>query len=261
MKKILLDKIPIDLPKELEPFVLGASVFDSSCHSQAKVYYIDKDNGYYLKISPKGTLETEKMMTEYFYKKGIGAEVLHYSSNEQDYLLTAKVVGDDCTSEKYLAEPKKLTDILGSELRRLHELDFSDCPIKDKMQKYFDTAEGNFHSGNYDKSHFPDSYGYRSAREAYAVFQEGKKFLKNDVLLHGDYCLPNVMLNDWKLSGFIDVGSGGVGDRHVDVFWALWSLGFNLKTDRYRQRFIDVYGRDLIDEQLLKIISAIEVFG
>ena len=81
------------------------------------------------------------------------------------------------------------------------------------------------------------------------------------MLLHGDYCLPNIILNGWKLSGFIDVGSGGVGDRHIDIFWGAWTLWFNLKTDRYRSRFLDAYGRDKADEEILAVIAAAEVFG
>lgn len=86
-------------------------------------------------------------------------------------------------------------------------------------------------------------------------------YLKSRVLLHGDYCLPNIILNNWKLSGFVDVGNGGVGDRHIDLLWGIWSLGFNMKADMYRGRFLDAYGRDKADESVLKIVAAAEVFG
>ena len=261
MKKTLLDKIPIELPNEIERLIQGAKVYDSSCNSSAQVLFIDKHEGYYLKIGEKGTLARERLMTDYFASKGLGARVLHFSGNSKDYLLTTRVQGEDCTSEKYVAEPKKLCDVLATELRKLHELDFSDCPVKNKMQEYFALAENNYHLGNYDKSHFPDNFGYKNEAEAYAVFNEGKSALAENVLLHGDYCLPNVVLNDWKLSAFIDVGGAGIGDRHIDLFWALWSLAFNLQTDKYRERFIDAYGRDKVDEEKLKIIGAIEVFG
>jgi kanamycin kinase len=69
------------------------------------------------------------------------------------------------------------------------------------------------------------------------------------------------MLDDWRFAGFIDVGNGGVGDRHVDLFWGAWTLAFNLGTDAYRNRFFDAYGRDKIEEEKLRIVSAAEVFG
>ena len=45
-------------------------------------------------------------------------------------------------------------------------------------------------------------------------------------------------------------------------FWGgAWTLWFNLKTNKYHDRFLDAYGRDKIDESLLKVIAAAEVFG
>jgi kanamycin kinase len=122
-------------------------------------------------------------------------------------------------------------------------------------------AEENYRTGNYDKSAYPDRFGYRSAEEAYRVLTFGKDELKNDTLIHGDYCLPNIILDGWKFSGFIDLGNAGVGDRHIDLFWGSWTLWFNLKTDSYRDRFLDSYGRDKVDEDILRVVAAAEVFG
>ena len=69
------------------------------------------------------------------------------------------------------------------------------------------------------------------------------------------------MLDNWEFSGFIDVGNGGIGDRHIDLFWGAWTLWFNLKTNEYTDRFLDAYGRDKIDMDKLKIVAAAEVFG
>jgi kanamycin kinase len=69
------------------------------------------------------------------------------------------------------------------------------------------------------------------------------------------------MLEDWRFTGFIDVGNGGVGDRHVDLFWGAWTLCFNLGTDAYRARFLDAYGRDKAEEEKLRLIAAAEIFG
>jgi kanamycin kinase len=36
---------------------------------------------------------------------------------------------------------------------------------------------------------------------------------------------------------------------------------WNLKTHKYRERFFDAYGRDRVDEELLRVVAAVEVFG
>lgn len=249
------------IPHVFHPIFEDAAVFDSSCSQIAQVLFIDKDAGYYLKSASAGSLEREAAMTRYFHEKGVAAEVLAYVRDERDWLLTRRIPGEDCIHTMYLTQPERLCDTLGERLRLLHELDGNDCPVHDKMEIYRSLAEENFKNKMYDASQFPDSFGYTSAEEAWRVIEREGHLLKNDTLLHGDYCLPNVMLDNWKFSGFIDVDHGGLGDRHIDLFWGIWSLGYNLKTDRYKDRFLDAYGRDEVEEEMLRIVAAYEVFG
>ena len=250
-------------PAEFHPLLSKANIYDSSGHSGAKVIFIDKDGGYFLKSAPKSSLEHDATMMSYFHSVGLSVPVLSYVSADQDWLLTEKINGDDCTTAKYLEHPEKLCDTLAEILVNLHAIDPSDCPIQNHTEKYLESARANKLSGNYDKSHFEkgDSYGYATANEAWRVVETKGHLLQNKALLHGDYCLPNIILDDWKFSAFIDLGCGGVGDPHVDIFWALWSLSYNLKTQEYGQRFMDAYGRDKIDEEKLLTVAAVEVFG
>lgn len=249
------------IPEAFHSILTGAPVFDSSCSPEARVLFVDRDGGYYLKSAPAGALKMEAAMTGYFHNKGVSTEVLAYETDADDWLLTRRVPGEDCTHGMYLAQPERLCDILGQRLRLLHEMTFDGCPVPDRMESYRELAEQNYRTGKFDNSHFPDSFGYASAEEAWSVITRQGHLLKSDTLIHGDYCLPNVMLDDWRFSGFIDVGNGGVGDRHIDLFWGIWSLGFNLKTDRYADRFLDAYGRDRVETELLRIVAAYEVFG
>ena len=50
-------------------------------------------------------------------------------------------------------------------------------------------------------------------------------------------------------------------DLCPDLFWGMWSLQFNLKTDRYKDRVVDAYGRDRVEEEMFRTIAAAEVFG
>ena len=96
--------------------------------------------------------------------------------------------------------------------------------------------------------------------EAWQEAETNGIYLQNDALLHGDYCLPNIILNHWKFSGFIDLDSAGIGDRHIDLFWALWTLNYNLKTNQYFHRFLDAYGRDKVTPEKLRTVAALETF-
>ena len=258
MKRTQLDALPADLPAEFAELCRGAEVYDSSCSPQARVLYIDRGRGCFLKSAPRGSLEREATMARYFHSKGLTAPVLAYESiGERDFLLTERVVGEDATTACYLSDPRRLARLSGELLRRLHEMDGSDCPVQDRMESYFALAEENYAAGQFDLS-----YGeFGSADEAYRFMKEGRELLCSDTLLHGDYCLPNFMLDDWRFSGFIDLGNGGIGDRHVDIYWGIWTLKFNLGTDAYAPDFMDAYGHDRIDPIAIRVISAAEIFG
>lgn len=247
-------------PECFHPLLRSTPVYDSSCSTAARVYFLDHDGGLYLKTAPKGTLEKEVTMTRYFHSKGLGAEVLAYESLDSDWLLTSRVPGEDCIDPMYLADPRRLCDTTAQLLRMLHDTDPTGCPIH-RTADYIATAQENYRAGRYDRSQFPDNWGYATAEDAWKVVQAQGKYLRSDVLLHGDYCLPNILLQNWRFSGFIDLDAAGLGDRHIDLFWGIWSLGFNLKTDRYRDRFLDAYGRELVNEDIFPIIGAFEVFG
>ncbi len=252
-----------DYPPSMCELLNGARVYDSRCRSGAQVLFVDRDDGYFLKSMEQGSLATEAAMTRYFGKLGLGAEVLSFETHEgRDYMLSTRVPGEDCTHAEYLAEPERLVELYAEILRGLHDMSPDGCPVQNRILTYRATALENYRTGNYYKDSFPDSFGYASAEEALAVIRDSGDALRADTLIHGDYCLPNVMLDGWRFSGFVDVGNGGVGDRHIDIFWALWTLWYNLgKTDKYSDRFLDAYGREKVDRDLLRTVAAFEVFG
>ena len=250
---------PAAFPEVFRELVAASRVYDSSCSPEARVWFLDREEGLYLKTAPRGSLRREADMTAFFCGKGLAAEVLRYESLDKDWLLTRAVPGEDCTFRGYLEDPKRLSALLGEKLRMLHEVSTAGCPVTDHTGAYLAAVAEGQARGRFDGSYFlREGLTEEAARR---TVQEAAPLLKNEVLLHGDYCLPNVMLEDWRFSGFIDLDHGGIGDRHIDLFWGAWSLGFNLGTDRWRDRFLDAYGRDIINEELLRAIGAFEAFG
>lgn len=261
MNRTLIDISPSEFPQELREYVIKGKIYDSSCSNAAKVYFIDAENGLYLKRSAKGSLEREALMTDYFGKIGLGAKVIKYLSDEYDWLLTERVFGEDLIHEEALSDPFRLAEFTGKLLRMLHVRDYSDCPIQNRLSETLEYAENSMKNGNFSCDfHIPERFRPSSPEEAWDFVAKNKHLLKEDTLIHGDYCLPNVMAENFNFTGFIDLGNSGVSDRHFDIFWGAWTLQFNLHTDEYSDIFFDAYGRDKIDFKALKTVAYIECF-
>lgn len=224
---MLLRPITIDLadyPSVFHDLLAGSTLYDSSCSEDATVIFIDRDAGYFLKTADEGALASEADRMVFFHRLGLGPACLSYCVEGRDYLLSRKLAGVDCTADLMLADPKRLVDVLAEALLRLHSCDPLDAGRSTSLVAYGDRLGD----------------------------------LELDCLIHGDACLPNYIFDDWRFRGFVDLGAAGLGDRHIDIYWVLWSLNYNLKSDGYRDRFLDAYGRALIDEDRLELVARVE---
>jgi kanamycin kinase len=261
MKLTRINIFDTDLPISVCNSFSDVPFYDSSCSPEARVYFADKDEGYFIKISKSGSLRREAMMIDYFASLGLSKSAVSYECGERDILITKKILGEDLTSAAYLSDPVRLAENMGRMLRTLHETDAEYCPIKDRCSEYLANFHEGYKMGRFDPSFIDRRLKISTPDAAYEYALKNSHLLKNEVLLHGDFCLPNVIFRDWSLSGYIDLGAAGIGDRHIDLFWGAWTLNYNLGTDTYRDVFFDSYGRDLVDEEKLLLVSAIEAFG
>ncbi len=66
---------------------------------------------------------------------------------------------------------------------------------------------------------------------------------------HGDTSLPNIFANDYKFSGFIDVGECGIADKWFDIAIAVKTLERN-----YGEKAVDLFFKQLeIKKDQIKI--------
>lgn len=247
------------LPAAVRAQVGDVSLYDSSCSPEARVLFVDRGEGLFLKIAPAGALASEAAMTEFFHARGLSAELLlHCSEAGSDYLITRRIPGEDCTHERYLTDPERLCDTYAELLRELHDTDPAGCPIV-RTATYTQAVREGIARGSYEEGLFRGLWDFGSADEVVRAAEEGISLLKTEALIHGDYCLPNTILDDWRFSGFIDVGNGGIADQHIDILWGIWTLKYNLGTAMYTERFMDAYGRDAIEPDKLRCIAAMEM--
>lgn len=56
---------------------------------------------------------------------------------------------------------------------------------------------------------------------------------KGNIFTHGDFCLPNILIDENGMIGFIDTTHSGIGDPWIDYAWCIWSYEYNLKSKEY----------------------------
>lgn len=242
----------IALPHEIAALIGNSPMKDVSGWSGDKTYSIESGS-MYLKIAAKGNLKENVRLLDWWSGTGLSAKVIRYVSDDADYLLTTPVAGHDGIWEGHLAHPERLCRAFGEALRRLHETDASHCPVNQLTTLLLRAKTAAFSQQHLDI--LKPFLGEAAAADCAAEIAANAHLLKSDVLTHGDYCLPNIMLDGWRLTGFIDIAASGVSDRHYDIAWGLWSILFNLKSPAYGEIFLDAYGRNDIDPERLRICA------
>ena len=113
MKKTLLDTLPADLPPSLCRLAAGARIFDSSCSPEARVYFIDRDGGYYLKLAERGTLARGHELTAETVDKchRVGFSVRAWGIANEEIMKQVYDAGADGMTVNF---PDKLIDYIAS---------------------------------------------------------------------------------------------------------------------------------------------------
>lgn len=216
----------MNLPEEVLRLLRGGGLQPENLgRSGARVYRCGE---YFLKIDRAGALSRAAQMQGYFASRGLSGELAGYAQADGlDYLLVRAVRGVCGCDPSLLAQPRRLAARVGEAVRALHETPAEDCPLADANERAI-------------------------ARKTPSPGELA--LLRRDTLIHGDCCLPNLFFSEAGCQ-FIDLGDAGLGDRHFDLYWACWSLAYNLKTDRYNDRLLDAYGRDAVDPQRLRLCA------
>ena len=158
-------------------------------------------------------------------------EVLAYEKDEKyRYLLMSKIPGTVACDPYYMEHPKEMIPVLADALKLLWSIDISDCPRRADLDMLLQEAEYRVKNDLVDMSDTePETFGeggFKDAEELLSWLKENKPSYE-PVLSHGDFCLPNVFIKDGKLSGLIDLGNTGTGDKWMDIALCYRSLKHN----------------------------------
>ena len=124
----------------------------------------------------------------------------------------------------------ELAALLAEGLERLWRVDVSDCPRSRDPDAELREAASRVRNHLVDVSRAePSAFGpggFRDPEELLGWLEDHRPSFE-PVLSHGDFCLPNVFIHNGGISGFIDLGDTGIGDKWRDVALCCRSLKHN----------------------------------
>lgn len=172
--------------------------------------------------------------------------------NGLQYLLMSRIPGKMACDPDYMDDPDTLVQLLADALKLLWSVDISNCPRQHTLEDDLREAEERVKNGLVDTNDVePETFGpggFESPAALLAWLKENRPPLE-PTLSHGDFCLPNVFLQDGRVSGFIDLGDCGISDKWRDVALCHRSLRHNF-TGKYARIPRPDFDPDLLFEKL-----------
>jgi len=204
-----------------------------------------------LKVAPDDpTSRRETQMMSWLQDKLPVPKVVHSCvENRTRFLLMSRLPGLMSCDEHYMTRPDVLTRLLAEGLKALWQVDVHHCPCRFSLDDRLLLAEDNVRHGRCEVELVePDTYGPGSFKDP----EDLLCWLKNHrppedlVLSHGDFCLPNLFLQDDRVSGYLDLGFCAVADRYQDIALCYRSLLHNAD-GTYGATFPNIYPDRLFD--------------
>ena len=207
-----------------------------------------------LKIEEKSeAVERQVQMMQWLEGKIPVPKVIAYEvEDEKSYLLMSKISGVMSCDTYYLEHPQELLKALASGLKMLWQVDVKDCPVVRDVDAVLDEARLQIVNGWVDLDNVePMTFGeggFESPEKLLEWLENNRPELE-PVLSHGDFCLPNVFLEDGKIKGFIDLGRTGIGDKWNDIALCYRSLKHNFD-GTYGGKVYEDFNPDILFEKL-----------
>lgn len=163
------------------------------------------------------SVDQQVQMIQWLEGKVPVPKVLAYEVEDgKSYLLMSRISGAMSCETYYLEHPQELLEALASGLKMLWEVDVQECPCIRDVDAVLKEARIRVENDCVDVDDAePTTFG----KDGFESPKHLLEWLENHrpsfepVLSHGDYCLPNVFLENGQIKGFIDLGKTGVGDK------------------------------------------------
>ncbi len=189
-------------------------------------------------------------------------DVIYHSNNsEYEFLLLTEIPGKVSYEVFSKSDIETNLKILAEGLQIFHALPLAGCPNEFDIDKLIQHAKKRLEQGLINDENFDVRWKHKTPDE---LFEDVKRLMPkkiDKVVTHGDYCLPNVLINTNELSGFIDLGSAGINDRYYDLAAVSWSISYNFG-QKWVPYLFEKYGinNDEIDRERMLFYQMLNEF-
>ena len=175
------------------------------------------------------------------------------TQSDYSFLLMSKLPGEMACSDNSLQNIEDTIVAMANGLKMLWEIDISNCPysstVTEKLaQVKYDIENDLVNIDNFDLETFTTD-GFKDILDLYSYLDQNRP-VEDLVFSHGDYYLPNLFVSGSDITGFLDLGNGGISDRWQDI--ALCVRTLRSRHMRFANRGEDQYQkyRSLLFRQL-----------
>ena len=142
------------------------------------------------------------------------------TQNGYNFLLMSKLPGEMACSDHNLKNIENTIITLAKGLKMMWDVSINDCPcsstVPEKLTQVKHDIENNLvDMDNFDIETFTTE-GFSDVIDLYSFLDKNRPD-EDLVFSHGDYYLNNVFISGNDITGFIDMGNGGISDRWQDI--------------------------------------------
>lgn len=215
--------------------------------SPSKVFRLEAKhkNSLYLKTSPRipgFSLLQEKQKLEWLERRLSVPKVLQFAEDENnDYLLLSEISGSPACDDSLKRDVVRVIEQLAMGLKTIHSVSAADCPFDARLDFAIEIVRERVEKGLVEQEDFDEERQGKTPEDLFQELIAAVPIGEDLVFTHGDYCVPNVILENGNLSGFVDWGNAGVADRYQDLALFTRSVRDNFG-EGLEERAFEIYG-------------------